>query len=72
MRQKLRARIVAKYGTSYAFAEHIGITPVTVSNVLRGKTTPTRNKMPLWLDALDIAPEETGLFFTIKPQITEE
>lgn len=70
-RLKLRARIVEKFGTNRQFAESLGITPLTVTNVVKGRTTPTTRQMPRWCEALEIAPEETGLFFTIKPQKTE-
>lgn len=71
-RLKLRARIVEKFGTNRQFAEILGITPLTVTNVVKGRTTPTTRQLPRWCEALEIAPEETGLFFTIKPQKTEE
>lgn len=66
-RLKLRARIVEKYGTNRQFAEIMGITPLTVTNVVKGKTTPTTRQLPRWCEALEIAPEETGIFFAIKP-----
>ena len=34
-RQKLKGRIVEKYGTITAFAEKFGTTPQTVGNVIR-------------------------------------
>ena len=71
-RLKLRARIVEKFGTNRQFAEAVGITPTTVTNVLRGKSTPTSRMLAIWCAALDIAPEESGIFFTAKPLKTEE
>lgn len=62
-RRKLKARIVEKYGTSQAFAAALGITSTTVSNVVRGRTTPKTKWMPAWCKALDIKPEEIGVFF---------
>lgn len=62
-RRKLRARIVEKYGTSQAFAAELGITSATVSNVVKGHTTPKTKLMPVWCKALDIKPEEIGIFF---------
>lgn len=64
-RQKLRARIVEKYGTNAAFAEAIGATPQTVTNVVRGRTTPTSKRLPEWCAALEIHPDETGIFFAL-------
>lgn len=68
-RQKLRGRIVEKYGTNLAFADAIGVTPMTVTNVIHGHSTPTAKRMPEWCSALDIAPEEIGIFFY--PETTE-
>lgn len=71
-RLKLRGRIVEKYQTNRAFAEKIGITPMTVTNVLQGKTTPTSRMLAVWCAALDIKPEESGIFFAAKPLKTEK
>lgn len=71
-RLKLRGRIIERYGTIKAFAATIGITTTTASNVLAGRTTPTRRMLAVWCEALGIEPEETGLFFTLRPQKTEE
>lgn len=71
-RLKLRGRIVERYGTIKVFAETIGITPTTASNVLAGRTTPTKRMLPVWCGALGIEPEDTGIFFTLKPQKTKE
>lgn len=62
-RQKLRARIVEKYGTNLAFADAIGVVNTTVTNVVQGHSTPTAKAMPVWCKALDIRPEEIGIFF---------
>ena len=65
-RLKLRARIIEHFGTIGHFARHIGITQTTASNVLSGKTTPTSKKIGAWCEALQIQPEEIGIFFTPK------
>lgn len=62
-RRKLKGRIIEKYGTIGAFCDEIKIHRNTATNVLDGKTTPTRKKMPKWCEALNIAPEEIGYFF---------
>lgn len=62
-RMKLRGRIVEKFGTMAAFAAAAGISKVTVSNVLRGKTDPQKKKMHIWCELLDIRPEEKLIFF---------
>ena len=64
-RQKLRARIVEKYGTNKRFAEVLGVTPLTVTNVVKGRTTPTTRQMLKWCAALEIHPDETGIFFAL-------
>lgn len=71
-RRKLRARIVEIYGTNKALAEKIGASRQTISNVVQGRTTPTRKKLPEWCAALGISPEETALFFANKPLSSEE
>ncbi len=63
-RQKLKGRIVEKYGTVTAFAEKFGTTPQTVGNVLRGDTTPKGLALSGWLAALDIPENEAYIFFT--------
>lgn len=63
-RQKLKGRIVEKYGTITAFAEKFGITPQTVGNVLRGDVTPKGLALSGWLAALDIPENEAYIFFT--------
>ena len=52
-RRKPKARIVEKYGTSQAFAAALGVTGATVSNVVKGHTTPKTKAMPTWCQALD-------------------
>ena len=64
-RLKLRAVIIEKYGTIGAFCKAIGINPGTATNVLSGKTTPTKNKLPIWCAALEITPETEEDFFTL-------
>ena len=71
-RLKLRGRIIEKYGTIGAFAERIGVSSSTATNVLNGKTTPTSKSMPKWCDALGIDLRDVGIFFAIDPQISEE
>lgn len=62
-RLKLRGKIIEKYGTIGAFCRAIGINPGTAWNVLSGRTTPTRKKIPVWCEALEIEPDEAGIFF---------
>lgn len=62
-RNKLRGRIVEKYGTNGQFAKEIGVSVQTVSNVVSGRSTPTGKKMPIWCAALEIRSDEVGIFF---------
>ena len=62
-RLRLRGRIVERYGTISRFAQTIGITNQTATNVLSGATTPTSKKIPVWCDALGIGRDEIGVFF---------
>jgi len=64
-RLKLRAMIIEKYGTIGAFCKVIGINPGTATNVLSGKTTPTKKKMQIWCAALEITPETAEDFFAL-------
>lgn len=62
-RMKLRGRIAERYGTNKAFAEKIGVTKMTVTNVLKKRSTPTQKQMLKWCEALGIDPSEIGIFF---------
>lgn len=62
-RLKLRGRIIEKFGTIGAFCQEIEINPGTARNVLSGRTTPTRKMIPKWCEALEIAPDDIGIFF---------
>lgn len=68
-RLKLRGKIIEKYGTIGAFCRALGINPGTARNVLNGRTTPTSKKIPKWCEALEIAPDEAGIFFN--PETSE-
>lgn len=60
-RAELKTRIKTQYGTCEAFANAVGVTRQTVSNVLTGKTFP-RNAL-VWCEALGIEPAEAYVFF---------
>lgn len=62
-RQKLRARIIEKYGTIGKFCEKTGVTPQAVTNVLKGRNTPTPLAMIGWGHVLDIPEEDLYIFF---------
>ena len=60
---KLRGRIIEMFGTIEKFAEFIGITRVTVSNKLNGKSKFTRDDILFWSSALKIAQDDMGCYF---------
>lgn len=62
-RNKLKGRIIERYGAMRNFAECIGVTPQTVSNVISGRSTPKGAAMFCWEVALDLTPEEKRNFF---------
>lgn len=61
--RKLRGRIIEKYVSYGRFAEHIGVSSVTVSNKLRGITQFSQDDIVLWCDALEIPVDESGAYF---------
>lgn len=63
-RLKLRARIIEKYGTIGRFCASVGISPVTVTNVLAGRTTPHPLAIIGWCHVLSIPEEDAAIFFT--------
>ena len=69
-RAELKARIKTQYGTCAAFADAMGVTRQTISNVVTGKTFP-RNPL-FWCEKLGIEPADAFVFFTPQPQKTKE
>lgn len=63
---KLRGRIVEKYGTASRFAQVVGSTPEFVSKYLNGKTTLTQTMMNKWISALEISDNEIADYFFVK------
>ena len=60
---KLRGRIVEKYGSNEAFAKAVGISIVSMSNKLNNRTGISREEILKWADILDIAKDELGAYF---------
>lgn len=60
---KLRGRIVEKYGTQQKFAEKIGISENSMSLKMNGKTGFSQADMIKWGKLLDIPVEEYGKYF---------
>lgn len=60
-RAELKTRIKTQYGSCAAFADAVGVTRQTVSNVVTGKTFP-RNPI-VWCEKLGLDPSEAYVFF---------
>ncbi len=60
---KVRGRIVEKYGTISNFAEKIGSSRQTVSQKLTGKSEFSRDDIQRYADALEIPKDDIGVFF---------
>lgn len=63
---KLKGRIVEKFGTQGNFAKHIGRTQAFVSYVLNGISQLNQSDVIQWADALEIEPENIGVYFFTK------
>lgn len=60
---KLRGRIVEKYGTQYKFAEAVGMSKQGVSLKMTGKTSFSQGDINKWCDLLDIKTEQIAEYF---------
>lgn len=60
---KLRGRITEKFGTESRFAEFLGVSLITVSKKLTGKSGFSKKDIEKWCSALDIPIEEIGNYF---------
>lgn len=60
---KLRGRIVEKYGTQEKFAEAIGMTKQGISLKMTGKTSFSQNDINRWCELLDIRTEQISDYF---------
>lgn len=60
---KLKGRIIEKYGSQGAFAEHIKRTQAYVSGVLNGRSFLDAKDVYEWAEALEIEKEDIGLYF---------
>lgn len=69
-REALKQRIISRFGSCGEFAAKAGVSKQTVSNVIAGKHFP-RNILT-WCGLLEISPDDTFVFFEIKPQKTKE
>lgn len=60
---KLRGRIIEKYGTLKDFAANIGTSYVSVSKKICGKTGFSQEDIVKWSEYLDIKPDEYSIYF---------
>lgn len=60
---KLRGRIIEKYGSLTAFCEHLTISMNSLSKKMTGKTRFSQEDIEKWAELLDIAPEEYASYF---------
>ena len=60
---KLRGRIVEKYGTNRDFAKAVGISSVAMSKKLNGKIGLSQSDIISWSDLLDIDKAEYADYF---------
>ena len=60
---KLRGRIVEKFGSCSAFADRLGMYRQVVSYKLNGRIGITRDDIVVWRDLLDIEQDEIGIYF---------
>lgn len=60
---KLRGRIVEKYGSQNKFADRIGLSKQSVSLKMNGKTEFSQNDIDVWANALDIEREQYADYF---------
>lgn len=60
---KLRGRIVEKYGTQAKFAQELGISSTAMSEKMTGKTTFSQRDIEKWRQLLDIDSEDIGKYF---------
>lgn len=62
---KLKGRIKEYYGTQEKFAEKLGVSPLTVSKKLHGKTEFSQSDVEKWAELLHIDRYEYGLYFYV-------
>lgn len=60
---KLRGKIIEKYGTQGNFAAAAGVSEISVSRKMAGKTSFSKYDMETWCDLLDIDRKDVGIYF---------
>jgi hypothetical protein len=61
--QKLRAKIVEKYGNQCNFARNLDTSEITVSKKLCNKVAFTHKDIVKWCEILDIDQDDIGSYF---------
>lgn len=66
---KLRGRIVEKFGSLFKFSERIDISYEALSKKMNNIIAISQKEIILWCKLLEIAPEDIGVyFFTLEVQ----
>lgn len=60
---KLKGKIVERFGSQRAFAQHLGVTEQTVTAKLAGRSAFSQDDIISWSNALGIEAREIGLFY---------
>jgi transcriptional regulator with XRE-family HTH domain len=60
---KLRGRIIEKYGTQENFAEAVGLSTNSISRKMNGKAGFSQEDIERWSEKLEIKQEEYGKYF---------
>ena len=60
---KLRGKIKEKFGTESRFAQALGVSLITVSKKLNGRSQFTKKDIEKWSETLGIPIEEAGSYF---------
>lgn len=60
---RLRGRIIEKYGSQGGFAKALNTTEQTITGKLTGKTQFSQSDIIRWCDALDITAASVGRYF---------
>ena len=60
---KLRGRIIEKFGSQAKYAEALGVSEVTVSRKMNGHVGFSQRDMKQWGELLDISESDFGEYF---------
>lgn len=61
--QKLRGRIVEKYGTQGKFAKAVGLSEQSITAKMNGRSAFSQDDIKLWCELLNIKPKQIGEYF---------